>query len=460
MTAPTARIATALRDIVGHDGLIDGPRIRPYLHDATEARGLVGTADAVVRPGDPDELAAVMAWCYEHAITMTPRGGGTGYAGGAVPNGGVVLSLERMRTLRSFDPLLWRAEIEAGFTTADVRRRARENGLFFPPDPGASEQSQIGGNVATNAGGPHAFKYGVTGAWVTGLEAVIPPGNVIRVGGFLRKDVAGYDIKSLLIGSEGTLGVVTAVSLRFIPAPDAALPLVATFANEHTGADAVTACLASGVIPAALEYLDAEAIEVIRASYPSTLPHNAQFVVIAEADGSHREALAGRAALREMLAPTAIAIDEPSTVSEIAALWRWRDGVGLAADAALGGKVSEDIAVPIDRLEEAIAETREIGHRFGVRSCSWGHAGDGNLHSTFMFAREDGRARTQALAAAEDLFDLARRLGGTISGEHGLGVAKAGQLQRQWAPRAIELHRQIKRLFDPSDLLNPGVKAA
>jgi glycolate oxidase subunit GlcD len=460
VTVRAGSAVAGLAAVVGDDALVTDGRMRPYLHDATEARGLTGSADAVVLPGDAAQVAAVMAWCYEHGVAITPQGGRTGYAGGAVPQGGVAVSLERLRDVRAFDPLLWRAEIEAGVTTADVRRRARENGLFFPVDPGAAEQSHLGGNVATNAGGPHAFKYGVTGAWVTGIEAVIPPGEIVRLGGFARKDVAGYDLRSLLIGSEGTLGLITSVSLRFIPSPEAALPLIASYADERAGADAVTACLASGVIPAALEYLDSGAVDVVRASYPGSLPAEARFVVITEADGTPAEAAAGRAALREVLAPRALAIDEPSDLRGIGALWRWRDGVGLAADAALGGKVSEDIAVPNDRLGDAIEGTREIAARHDVRSCSWGHAGDGNLHSTFMFSRENDEERRRALAAAEELFPLAIGLGGTISGEHGLGLAKSGQLREQWPERAVELHRQVKALFDPKGLLNPGKKLA
>ncbi|MDX6539773.1 MAG: glycolate oxidase, partial [Gaiellales bacterium] len=180
-----------------------------YLTDMTEARGLIGRADAVALPRTAEEVAEVVAWCYANGVAIVPRGGGTGYAGGSVPlDGGVVLSLERLDRVRSFDPLLWRIEVEAGLRTGELRRIAREGGLLFAPDPGAAEQSQIGGNIATNAGGPHAFKYGVTGTWVTGLEVVVPPGDLVRLGGPLRKDVAGYDLKHLRIGSEGTLGVI------------------------------------------------------------------------------------------------------------------------------------------------------------------------------------------------------------------------------------------------------------
>lgn len=452
------RVAASLREALGADGVLDGARMRPYLHDATEAQAPPAAADAVALPRDPGEVAAVMAWCYEHDVPLTPQGGRTGYAGGAVPQGGVALSLERLCDARSFEPLLWRGQLEAGITTAQVRRRARESGLLFPPDPGAAEQSQIGGNAATNAGGPHAFKYGVTGAWVTGLEAVVPPGEVVRLGGSVRKDAAGYDLRSLLIGSEGTLGVITALDLRFVPAPEAALPLIATFADERAGAEAVVACLASGIVPAALEYLDAEALAVAGPGYPGALGPGARFAVIAEADGSYAEAAAGRAALREALEP-ALAIEAPEG-AEAAALWRWREGVGLIVDGALGGKVSEDIVVPVDRLADAIEGTRAIAARHGLRSCSWGHAGDGNLHSTFMFSPQDPGERERALAAGEELFALAVGLGGSISGEHGLGLAKSGQLRRQWDAPALELHRAVKRLFDPKGLLNPGKKTA
>src|SRR3954465_2170754 len=197
-------------------------------------RGLQGTAEAVVLPSSVEEVAAVMRWCYEPDVPLTARGGGTGLAGGAIPvDGGVVIGFERLNRVRAFDPLLWRMHVEAGVTTADVQRLARESGLRFPPDPGAAEMSQIGGNIACNAGGPHAFKYGVTANWVTGLEAVIPPGEVVQVGGPVRKDVSGYDLKALLVGSEGTLGLVTAAWLRLVPAPELELPVIGFFPRAH-----------------------------------------------------------------------------------------------------------------------------------------------------------------------------------------------------------------------------------
>lgn len=454
------RLLDELTAIVGSGAVLPGTTAS-YLSDSTEARGLRGRADAVVLPSRTEEVARVLTWCYEHDLPLIPRGGGTGYAGGAVPlDGGVVLALERLGGVRSFDPLLWRIWVEAGMPTADVRRLAREQGLMFPPDPGAAEQSQIGGNISTNAGGPHAFKYGVTGAWVTGLEVVVPPGEVIAVGGPTRKDVAGYDLKSLLVGSEGTLGIVTAAWLRLLPAPEARLPVVAFYSDAGTGCRAIESVLGNGLQVAALEFLDGGTLEAAGSSFPDALPAATAFMVIAEADGSEEEAISLREDVIEALSASALDKVAPTAPREIESLWRWRDGVSIAVTARRGGKVSEDIAVPLDRLEEAIRETIAIGHRHGLEACSWGHAGDGNLHSTFLLVPGSDEELSKAESASEELFALAARLGGSISGEHGVGWVKRRQLARQWPPRALALHAEIKRVFDPKGLLNPGKKLA
>ena len=263
-----------------------------------------------------------------------------------------------MDRVLSFDPELWRIHVEAGVLTATLQRLARENGLRFPPDPGAAEQSQIGGNIATNAGGPHAFKYGVTGQWVTGLEAVVAPGEVIRLGGAVRKDVAAYDLMRLLIGSEGTLGIITSAWLRLIPAPEAELPIVASYAGSAAGCEAIMRLLVSGAIPSAIEYLDAGTLQAARGSFPAPLDPDARFLVIAEADGSELEARAAAIELQAALEPGALSLWAPTETRDVRSLWRWRDGVSLAVSAQCGGKLSEDIAVPIDRLAEAIDATR------------------------------------------------------------------------------------------------------
>jgi glycolate oxidase subunit GlcD len=452
-------VATVAKDLQAAVGAEIVPPTAAYLADETEARGLRGRADAVALPRSAQEVAEVVAWCYEHEVAIVPRGGGTGYAAGAVPlDGGVVLSLERLDRVRSFDPLLWRIEVEAGVRTAELRRIAREGGLLFPPDPGGAEQSQIGGNIATNAGGPHAYKYGVTGAWVTGLEVVVAPGELIRLGGPLRKDVAGLDLKSLLIGSEGALGVITAAWLRLTPAPEAAWPVVGFFDGVRAGCAAIERVVGSGLPAATLEYLDSETMRYAGSTFPGEVPDGA-FAVIAEADGSHDEAARVRADLLELFEEDAVALYAPETAAEIAALWTWREGLTMVVGAQRGGKASEDIAVPLDRLAEAIEESLEVGRRLGLPASSWGHAGDGNLHTTFLLDPTDERELELAARVSEELFALALRLGGTISGEHGVGFIKRNWLERQLGPRAFELHAAVKRAFDPRNLLNPGKNA-
>jgi FAD/FMN-containing dehydrogenase len=289
---------------------------------------------------------------------------------------------------------------------------------------------------------------------------VLPSGDVITIGGPLRKDVAGYDLRSLLIGSEGTLAVITSVWLSLTPMPEVRLPVAAAFGSTDGGCDAIEAVVASGLVPAMLEYLDTGTLAAAGAAFPAALPAGAEMLVIVEADGSPQEAARLRDDLRDVLADGALAMHAPTSRSDVEALWRWRDGVSTAVAAQRGGKMGEDIVVPVDRLRDAIAATTEIGARHGLDACSWGHAGDGNLHATMLVRRDDPDELRRAAAAAEELFAAAVALGGSVSGEHGLGWVKRGQLQRQWPDAALDLHEGVKRLFDPKGLLNPQKKLA
>ncbi len=452
-----------LSRLVGAEHVLDAPPpSSPYNLDAACRRGVAGRADAVVLPGSAQEVADVLAWCYAHDVPLVARGGGTGLAGGAVAtHGGVVCSLERLRRVRELEPALWRMFPEAGVSTRDVQRLARENGLFFAPDPGAAEQSQIGGNVATNAGGPHALKYGVTGAWVAGLEVALAPGELVEVGGWAAKDVAGYDLKSLLIGSEGTLGVITAVRLRLLPAPEAALALVVFVRTRAEGCAAMLELLGAGVRPSVLDFLDDGTLALLADAYTGAglgaTPADAGFGLIVEVDGSRTEAREQREAVLAVLAGTAIAVHEPH---DRAALWRWRDGVNPAVTAVRGAKVSEDVVFPIERLAEGLEGFERIAAAHALRSCAWGHGGEGNVHATVLVDPASEAELDAAEAAGEELFALVVELGGSIAGEHGVGWMKRGRLQSQWQERAVELHEQIKLAFDPKGLLNPGTKLA
>jgi glycolate oxidase subunit GlcD len=470
--ASTFVMHSELSRLVGAEHVLDAPAASPYNQDAARRRDVEGRADAVVLPGSAAEVAAVVAWCYEHDVPIVPRGGGTGLAGGAVAtHGGVVCSLERLRRVRELEPALWRMLPEAGVSTRNVQRLARENGLFFAPDPGASEQSQIGGNVATNAGGPHALKYGVTGAWVAGLEAVLAPGELVEVGGWSAKDVAGYDIKSLLIGSEGTLGVITAVRLRLLPAPETAIPLVVFLRTRAEGCAAIADVFAAGQRPSVLDFLDGETLSICAASYPAVressgdgrgadtagVPPEAGFALIVEVDGTRAEARAQREALLEVVAEAAIAVHEPQRAE---ALWRWRDGVNPAVTAVRGAKVSGDVVFPRERLQEGLERFDEIAARHGLRSCAWGHAGEGNVHATVLVDPDVEAEFDAAERVSEELYELTAALRGSVAGEHGVGWIKRGLLPSQWGVRAVELHEEIKRVFDPKGLLNPGTKLA
>ncbi len=451
-----------LSRLVGAEHVVEAPSNSPYNRDCSNRRGVDGRAQAVALPGSAEEVAAVVAWCYEHDVPIVPRGGGTGLMGGAVAvHGGVVCSLERLRGVRELEPGLWRMFPEAGVSTRDVQRLARENGLMFAPDPGAAEQSQIGGNVATNAGGPHALKYGVTGAWVAGLEAVLAPGELVRVGGWAGKDVAGYDIKSLLVGSEGTLGVITAVRLRLLPAPEAAIPLVVFLPTRADGCAAICAVLAAGLRPSVLDFMDGDTLRIVAGAYshvhPPGVPADAGFALICEVDGSSAEAQAQRDTLIELLGDGALAVHEPA---DARALWRWRDGANPAVTAQRGAKVSEDVVFPLEHLAEGLERFERIADAHGLSSCAWGHGGDGNVHATVLVDPAREAELDAAEAAGEELFATVVELGGSVAGEHGVGWLKRGRLESQWDRRALELHEQIKRAFDPKGLLNPGKKLA
>jgi glycolate oxidase subunit GlcD len=464
-----------LSRLVGAEYVLDAPAQSLYNRDSSNRRGIGGRADGVVLPGSAEEVAAVVAWCYEHDVPVVARGGGTGLTGGAVAvQGGVVCSLERLRRVRELEPGLWRMYPEAGVSTYDVQRLARENGLMFAPDPGAGEQSQIGGNVATNAGGPHALKYGVTGAWVAGVEAVLAPGELVGIGGWAAKDVAGYDIKSLLVGSEGTLGVITAVRLRLLPAPEAAIPLVVFLPTRADGCAAMCAVFAAGLRPSVLDFMDGETLRILASAYRGVgagagaagesasvdevvVPPDAGFALICELDGSRAEAQAQADELLDLLEDGALAVHQPV---DSRALWRWRDGANPAVTAARGAKVSEDVVFPLEHLQEGLERFEQIASAHGLRSCAWGHGGDGNVHATVLVDPSSVAELDAAEAVGDQLFELVVELGGSIAGEHGVGWLKRGRLEAQWDDRALELHEQIKHVFDPKGLLNPGKKLA
>lgn len=433
------------------------------LQDATETRGVRGDALAAVRPGDVQQVAEVVRWASANGVPIVPRGGGTGYSGGAVPGidsgapPALVLATERLVGAGELIPSAWRGSFPAGLTTAEVQRRCLEAGLFFAPNPGSAESCMIGGNVATNAGGPRSFRYGSVRAWLSGVEAVLPGGEVVRLGSDARKSVETLDLLGLLCGSEGTLGVITEVGLRLQPAPELALPVMAVYPDRATGLEAIESVMACGVVPAALEFLDGGALRAAAAGFPGGLPDGAGFAVLVEALGSERIARFEADELIEALTPDALAVRAPSTRAEVDALWRWRDGVSLAVVAARGGKLSEDVSVPADRIGDALDAIDRVGDELGVEVTSWGHAGDGILHATVLVDRDDAAALAHAEHAAHRMLDIAHALGGALSGEHGIGLVKRDATTRL-DPRVLAAQRAVKDALDPAGIMNPGRK--
>ncbi len=335
--------------------------------------------------------------------------------------------------------------------------------------------------MATNAGGPHALKYGVTGAWVAGMEVVLAPGELVQVGGWAGKDVAGYDLKSLLIGSEGTLGVLTAVRLRLLPAPEEALTLVVFLGTREQGCAAIEAVFAAGLRPSVLDFLDGETLRALAGSYPAAvdvgtaaeagmaadagaaadagIPREAGFALVCEVDGTSEEARAQRASLLELMSgppAQALAVHEPA---DTRALWRWRDGANPAVTAVRGGKVSEDVVFPVERLAEGLARFELIASEHGARSCAWGHGGDGNVHATVLVDPASEAELDAAEAVGEELFGLVVELGGSIAGEHGVGWHKRGRLESQWHARALDAARADQACVRPEGPVQPREEA-
>lgn len=447
---------------IGADSVVDPKRMGPYCHDAAIQRGLRGSPDAVVTPADAAGVARALRWCYRHDVPVVPRGGGTGLVGGAVPvHGGVVISVERLGSVESVRPELGRMHVQAAVSTANVARLARENGLMFPPDPGAAAISHIGGNVATNAGGPHAFKYGRTRRWISGLEVALAPGELARFGADARKDASGYDLVGLLAGSEGTLGIVTAVQLRLTPAPALAVPVV-VFCAGAAAQGLLSELLSGGVQPAVLDFADASAFSLAGAGYPGggasacrAAGTQDPFVFLIELDGSAGAVAEQRAELVALVGAHEAHIDADL---DPAALWRWRDGLNGVIAGIRGGKVSEDISVPADRLLEAVAGVHAIADELGLQGCAWGHGGDAIVHATFLANPADAEELQRALRAGRRALSLALALDGSITGEHGVGVVKQELLGANWDAATLAAHGRIKAALDPRGLLNPGKK--
>jgi len=429
-----------------------------YAYDAWGASGERNLPDAVVFPASTQEVAGVISVCAVHRVPIVPRGAGTGYAAGASPSrGGVILSLARLNRVLGVESEAMRLHAQAGAITAGIHAQAAAVGLYYPPDPGSSSTCTIGGNVACNAAGPHTLRYGVTADFVTGVTAVLSDGQVIRAGEGGDSSAAG--LLSLLVGSEGTLGVITEVLLRLIPAPRARATIAATFTGMERAAGAVAEMTEAGIVPAAMEFLDAAALEAVRRAGGGNVGGDAAALLIVELEGDPAAVGADtEAACVAITRAGASQLQRATEPGQAERLWAARKAVSAAVAKVQIGKVNEDVVVPRDRVAELVARTRELGAKHELQVVNFGHLGDGNVHATFLLDPRIEGERARADAAAGELFETVLAMGGSLSGEHGVGAAKLDFVERQLGPGTVELMRRIKSALDPHDVLNPGKK--
>ncbi|HEY1847559.1 MAG TPA: FAD-linked oxidase C-terminal domain-containing protein, partial [Opitutaceae bacterium] len=434
------QVAAELAAVLGPGNVLGtGEQVEPYRRDATAT--LLGDPRLVVLPGTTEEVAAVVRIAAKHRAPIVPRGAGTGLSGGAVPpKGSIVVCLSRMDKVLEVDDRNFTLRAQAGAVTKAVQDAAAKAGLFYPPDPGSMAQSTIGGNVAENAGGLHGLKYGVTGDYVMGLEVVLADGAICRLGGKCAKDVAGYDLLGLFVGSEGTLGIVTEVLLRLVPRPAARQTFTASFAKMDSAAEAVSAVLAARLVPCTMEFMDRRTIRAVEEHTKAGLPTDAEALLLLEFDGHPAEVKEDCAkAARLCREGGAKSISVARDAAEADALASARRTAFTALAAAAPAAILEDATVPRTELGAMIRFIQVAARRHRLDVATFGHFGDGNLHPTFLADPRNPDEMGRVAAAKREIFEKALELGGTITGEHGIGMSKKAYLGGQLGAAAMGL---------------------
>lgn len=457
MSSPAPALLARLREIVGAAQVLTAPEDTiPYGFDGTAA--LKGPVGVVVLPGSTQEISAVVKLANEHGVTIVTRGSGTGLSGGSVPLPGcLVLCLARMDKLLEIDEKNLTLHAQCGVITKEIDDAAARVGLFYPPDPGSMKISTIGGNVAENSGGLRGLKYGVTRDYVMGLEVVLPDGRIAHFGNACVKDVAGYSMKDLFIGSEGTLGIITEVQLKLLAKPAARRTLLATFADVEDAANAVSAMIAAGIVPCTLEFLDQMTIRCVEDFARIGLPTDCAAMLLMETDG-HPAAVADEAAAMERIARDhrAGSIQTAADEQEAARLATARRSAFSALARVRPTTILEDVTVPRSELAAMITHIAATAAKHHLQVGTFGHMGDGNLHPVFLTDQRDADEIARVHLALDEIVAKTLELGGTITGEHGVGLAKKSWLRQQLGDASLDLMRLIKGAIDPDDLLNPG----
>lgn len=450
------RIKQLIRDIFPSEDVTDSPEdLLVYGYDAT---GQESPPEIVAFPRSPEQISDVMKLANEHGFPVTARGAGSGFVGAVIPTcGGVVLSLTKMNRILEIDQDNLMVLVEPGVITANLQAEVEALGLFYPPDPASLKVSTIGGNVAMGAGGPRAVKYGVTRDYVLGLEVVLPTGEIIETGSKTVKSVVGYDITRLMVGSEGTLGIMTKIRLKLLPKPVTTRTMLAMFDSIDSAAKTVSAIISGKVIPSVLEFMDKSAVVAVEEYLHAGMPTEASAILLIETDGDPDVAEKELNIAQEVCnAHGAIRTQVARSEEERETLWKVRRSISSAILRIRPAKINEDVTVPRSLIPKLMAKLSALSEEVGLPIVNFGHAGDGNIHVNVMTDKKDPEEYARAHKAVDEVFRICLSLSGTLSGEHGIGLTKAKYLESEIGSVGIEITKRIKTAFDPNGVLNPG----
>ncbi len=447
-----------LKRLIGEENVKDDKaHLIAYSYDATKNRY---KPDLVVFPRDEKDVSEILKYCNENGIVITPRGAGSGFTGGALPaKGGIVLSLEKhMNKILEIDMENMVAVVQPGVINKELQREVEKVGLFYPPDPASQEYSTIGGNVSENAGGMRAAKYGITKDYVMALRAVLPNGDIVRAGKKTIKDVAGYNLAGILVGSEGTLAVITEITLKLLSKPRLSKTAMGVFKSVDDAMRAVYKSLAGGANPVAMEFLDNLTIRAVEEKFHKGLPVEAGAILISDIDGNVEEEIDYQLSLLEKFfkqngcVEFRVAKDD----KEAADIWFARRNASQSITIYGSKKINEDITVPRSKLPKYLKEVERISKKYRVKIPCFGHTGDGNVHTNVMVDALNEDEIKRGYEAIEEIFKITIEIGGTLSGEHGIGLSKAPFMKMAFTPEEMRLFKRIKEAFDPNNILNPG----
>jgi glycolate oxidase len=449
-------IIVKLTAIVGSGNIATDPQdLICYSYDATQAEY---RPDAVVHPANAEEISEIIRLANQAGFPVFPRGAGSGFSGGSLPkSGGIVLVTTRMNRILRIDTDNLIAEVEPGVVTEDLQKAVEKLGLFYPPDPASLKFSTLGGNVAENAGGPRAVKYGCTKDFVMGLEVVLPTGAVIRTGGETYKGVVGYDMTKLLCGSEGTLGIITKIIFKLLPYPDSKKTMLAIFDSIEGAAKAVSSIISGKIIPTTLEFMDYATLQCVERRFNLGLPAEGRAVLLIELDGDRDLIEKQSSHLHQIISTLGLVqFRIAADAAEAEQLWRVRRLISPSLKDVNPDKYNEDIVVPRSKVPDVIRMIEAISRRLDIPIVNFGHAGDGNIHVNIMVDRSIDGMEEKAEIAVKEVFQAALQLGGTMSGEHGVGLSKAPYIELELTPDQIAAMKSIKHALDPNNILNPG----